>query len=370
MSSCLLSYSTLRLSCFEAITRGKMPKSIIVFDPNVTSFYLRLALDPPSYPKFYFASNSRIKESVLSKYYLQLDKYQMFQIENDRSEKELTICYGFDSNISIYCIDCLEFVENQFSKTIKFCKLCLNCGICYKCLPKSTTEFVCHFCDLEKTEVLKSFLPIFGIDSEYTIPELLIPKDFEILDINFFNNFYKDIRNTSDDIETSFKFTEDQKILIKNEKSILHLQNNLSKIYEANNFSLSIKLYFTLTALAIANLRHLVIIKCTSSYEDDIDLRFLKFTPFASNLLIFNGKRSDSIDVFSKTPRDTFCVLFITVKDIVGIDLQNADAIINLTNSGLLDTNQISGRLMRLGMDYRTRIIINFKILMINLLSI
>jgi hypothetical protein len=54
----------------------------------------------------------------------------------------------------------------------------------------------------------------------------------------------------------------------------------------------------------------------------------------------------------------------------VGIDLQNADAILNLSNSDLFDTNQISGRLMRLGMDYRSRVIISLHKKYFNILSI
>lgn len=368
LSVCLLNYSTLKLACFEAVTRGKMPKSIIIFKPDLVIMAAYIYLGKlPDVPRYIDYADERHREKI-DKYLRTVDKYHLYKMEYDKSCKEMTMRYESQTNIWIYCVFCVNFVESEAGRTIKLCKKCLNCGVCHKCFSTSTTEFVCNFCELERGDILKSLLPTIGIDPEFIIPEVITLTDMEVVDINFFNNFCSDIRNLSDDIVTKFKFTEDQKKLIKIEKDLYKLKDYLNEILTKTKFGLSLVIYFCLTAFAISNFRHLVIIQ---NGEDDFqNLNFIKFTPFGPNILVFEGKKSKSIEIFGKASRDTFCLLFITVNDIVGIDLQNADAILNLSNSDLFDTNQISGRLMRLGMDYRSRVIISLHKKYFNILSI
>lgn len=172
----------------------------------------------------------------------------------------------------------------------------------------STFTFQCSFCDLGKTPIiLRSLLPNIDIPDDYKIPDLIIPDDMDILDLNFFLDFYNDTAQGIDDLENfPFRFTQQQKMLIQIEKDNLLLAQRLNKISTTKCFN-GLRLYFTFITLAMSNFRHLVIV-FNDDFKIPLDvestehiyqkwlfdiLGFVKYTPYESGILFYNGQRKD-----------------------------------------------------------------------------
>lgn len=64
-ASSLLNENTLNLACFEAVTRGKMPKSIMTFKTDLFEYYIKLP-EPPKEPHFGFYASNELR----GQYYL------------------------------------------------------------------------------------------------------------------------------------------------------------------------------------------------------------------------------------------------------------------------------------------------------------
>ena len=235
--------------------------------------------------------------------------YQDFQIQSSNFYN----CYNLRgcAIIDLFCENCHQIKNHNGREQIKICKTCASSGICsscYGCTISPTFTFLCSFCDLGKTPIiLRSLLCNIDISGDYKIPVLIIPDDMDIVNLNFFLDFYNDAAREIHNLDTfAFGLTQQEKKLIQIEKDNLLLAKRLNKMSTTNCFN-GLKLYYTFMSLAMSNFRHLVIVfdddfKVPLDFESTEDiyqkwlfdiLGFVKYTPYESGILFYNGQRKD-----------------------------------------------------------------------------
>jgi hypothetical protein len=344
MSSCLFGIAALNLACFEAAASGQLPRSIIIdrFDIVRKSVMIQEPI---------FRANDR-------KYLENLNLYLLY------SSKDYGFPITLDKNIrsfSMYCVGCSNLSKVDSTRRMVICKKCCNCGICPKCF-NSNAIFECCFCQLNGMEnVFRSKLP-----ENYKIPEaeeVIINPPGMRYDLDYNYQLLTDLSSDSaKGIDTRFSFSPEGRHILKEQEIIMDLRKNLRQIKDSVAFG-ELKVFLALCFLAKANYRHIVVV---SNDPYIFDWSFLDFTPFHRNILSFNGKNQNSLNKFHNVDQSTFCLLHFRSKnenDVIGLDLQNADAVIYVGRYCSESTmHQIYGRLMRLGMSSKPKFILDFRV--------
>jgi hypothetical protein len=356
MNCSVLSRQLQQLACYEASSKGHMPKSIIINKNNEIKKITYRNMEP-AMPRQLYDKQEIMKYANRQKLYDSIN-------ETLQSSKFLEMKYSknkYNYNFSFYCGKCkkMKQIDNSTLDSFYICKTCYAIGFCSDCKDTSSLHH-CSCCDAPVEHYLKLYEELLGIN-DLVIPKERIIADEEELtdeDMKFYFEFSRDLRNVESSSLFMMNEKENRNLII--EKNIKFIKDKISMI---NGFPLEVILYLNLQIFALGNYRHIVLL---TENVDDV-LKYVKYTPF-KEYHVFDGRKKENVLVqLQKCPIEDYFLLVMPISQAsFGVDFKNVDAIISFNNASII-IEQIAGRLMRIGMDYRARFIVTYNPLEFNL---
>jgi len=357
MNCSVLSRQLQQLACYEASTKGHMPKSIIIYK-NKKIRQIKYVNNEPRMPKQLYDKQEIIQYANRQRLHELINE----TLQNDSKFLELKCSNNYNFDFSFYCGKCKKMQKMDNSTLDKFfiCKRCYSIGYCHHCCKEDVNLHHCICCDSPTENYLKVFEEILGIKDMIVPNERIIAEDEELTDedLKFYYEFSRDLRNVESSSFFALNERENRNLII--EKNIKFIKEKISMI---NGFPLEVVLFLNLQIFALGNYRHIVLL---SENIDEV-LKYVKYTPF-KEYHVFDGRRKENVLVQLQncSIEDYFLLVMPINQASFGVDFKNVDAIISFNDESII-IEQIAGRLMRIGMDFRARFIVTYNPFQLNL---
>lgn len=347
----VLSRQLQQLACYEASTKGHMPKSIIIYK-NKKSQKVKYVNNEPSMPRRLHDKQEVIKYAHRQALHKSIDEL----LNSGIKFLELKPTSVRDFNLSFYCANCkrMKKIDQTILDKFFLCKRCCSVGYCGDCKEENVNLQHCVCCDAPAIHYLQLYEEMIGIKDMALPTERIIADENENLtdeDLKFYYEFSRDLRNVESSSMFCFNETENKNLII--EKNIKFIKDKIALI---NDFPMEVALYLNLLIFALGNYRHIVLL----TENCDEVLKYVEYTPFKKYHL-FDGRRKENVLVAMQTcPIEEYFLLVMPIDEAsFGVDFKNVDAIISFNDFSVI-IEQIAGRLMRIGMDYRARFIVTY----------
>jgi hypothetical protein len=351
MNCSVLSRQLQQLACYEASTKGHMPKSIIIYK-NKKSQKVKYINQEPIMPKRLYDKQEVIQYANRQALHKSITEV----LNSGRKFLELKCSSIYDFCFSFFCAKCKRMKKMDKSTLDAFylCQRCYSIGFCGDCKKENVNLHHCLCCDSPDVHYLELYEEMIGIKGIPLPTERIIADENQDLtdeDLKFYYEFSRDLRQIETSSMFSFSETENKNLMI--EKNIKFIKEKIASI---SDFPMEVILYLNLQIFALGNYRHIVLLieNC-----DDI-VKYVQYTPF-KQYHVFNGRKKENVLVeMQKCSIDDYFLLVMPISEAsFGVDFKNVDAIISFNNSSAI-IEQIAGRLMRIGMDYRARFIVTY----------